>query len=196
MNLDVVACGVGGQGVVTLGRVVGGAALREGYDVRVLGQSGLSQVGAPVMVHLRIGTPAGPSPKVPLGAAHVVIGLERMEALKLVPYLRPGGTALLSDEAVRPYEARFRPEAYPDRETVETAFCGQRVLWIPALELARRHGSPAYVGAVMAGALAAVSNVVDRDQLVLALRAERPREADEEVEAFFAGYEFLAGTGG
>ncbi len=194
MNLDVVVCGVGGQGVVTLGRVVAGAALREGYDVRLLGQSGLSQVGAPVMVHLRIGAPAGPSPKVPLGAADVVIGLERMEALKLAPYLRQGGTALLSDEAVRPYEARFRPQRYPDRQCVEAAFSGERVLWIPALDLARRHGPPAYVGAVMAGALASVSNVVDRDQLVLALRAERPQEADAEVEAFFAGYEFLTGA--
>ncbi|RMG97230.1 MAG: indolepyruvate oxidoreductase [Candidatus Dadabacteria bacterium] len=195
MTLDLVAAGVGGQGVVTLGRILAAAALREGYDARMLGQSGLSQVGAPVMVHVRIGTPAGPSPKIPRGRAHVVIGLERLEALSLAPYLGPGGIALLSEEEVRPYEARFRRDRYPDRAAVEAAFGDARVLWVPALELALRHGSPAYVAPVMLGALAAVSRVVDRDQLVLALRDERPAEADAEVEAFFAGYEFVAGTG-
>ncbi len=193
MRLDLVVAGVGGQGVITLATVVVRAALREGYQAHYLAQSGLSQLGAPVFAHVRVGTPAGPSPKIPLGGADTVVGLERLEALRLVPYLRRGGTAILSDEPVRPYEARFRPHRYPARQDVEQAFTGARVVWVPALDLARRHGPPALVSAVMLGALAGTTGVVEREHLVACLREERPLLADAEVEAFFEGFRAVTG---
>ncbi len=193
MRLNLVIAGVGGQGVVTLASVLVRAAVVEGYDARFLAQSGLSQIGAPVFAHVRVGSPAGPSPKVPRGEAHVAIGLERLEALRLAPYLRPGGTALLSDEAVRPYEARFTPGRYPGRDDVEQAFPGARIRWIPAWDIALRHGPPALVCAVMLGALAGVSSMVERDNLVRSLREAKPALADAEVEAFFDGFEAVTG---
>ncbi len=194
MQLDVVVSGVGGQGVVTLAKVLATAALREGYDARFLAQSGLAQLGSPVLAHVRIGTPtAGPSPKIPRGRAHLAVGLERLEAVRLAPLLRPDGVAVLSDEPVRPYGARFRPDAYPDRAQVEQAFGGRRIRWVPAHELARRHGPPALVSAVMLGALSGANPVVERDLLVACLREARPGLADAEAEAFFEGYQAITG---
>ena len=193
MNLDVVAAGVGGQGVLTLGSLLTRAALREGFDAHSTALAGLARLGDGVLVHVRIGTPAGPSPKVPRAGAHVVVGLERLEALRLAPYLAPAGTALLSDEAIRPYEARFRREAYPEPGQVEAAFAGHRVVWDPAGEFARRHGPQGLTSAVMLGALAGITRVVERDNLVLALREARPDIADAEAEAFFEGYRFVTG---
>ncbi|GAB4261048.1 MAG: indolepyruvate oxidoreductase subunit beta [Deferrisomatales bacterium] len=193
MTFDVVVAGVGGQGVVTFASVLVRAALREGYDARFLAQSGLAQLGSPVYAHVRLGTPAGPSPKIPKGKAHAAVSLERLEALVLRKYLAPGGVALLSDEPIHPYEARFRDGRYPSREDVEAAFAGCRLQWVPALELARRHGPPALVSAVMLGAFSGASSVVDRDNLVVALRDQRPELADAEVEAFFEGYRWVTG---
>lgn len=193
MKLDLVAAGVGGQGVVTFASILVRAAIREGYDAHLLAQSGLSQLGSPVCVHARVGTPAGPSPKVPRGGADLVVGLERLEAFRLSTYLAPGGTALLSDEPIRPYLARFRPDTYPSREAVETAYGDRRILWVPALELARRHGPPPLVSAVMLGALAGISGIVERENLVICLREARPALADAEAEAFFEGYRVVTG---
>ncbi len=193
MTLDVVVAGVGGQGVVTLATVLTRAAVQEGYDAHFTAQSGLAQVGSPVFAHVRVGAPAGPSPKIPWGRAHFVVGLERLEGMKLAPFLSPSGQALLSDEAVRPYEARFRRERYPTREQAEETYGRGRVLWVPALALARRHGPPALVSAVMLGVLAGVSRVVERDHLVLSLRAAVPALADAEAEAFFEGYRHVTG---
>ncbi len=193
MNLDVVVAGVGGQGVVTLASVLTRAAVREGYDAHVTAQSGLAQVGSGVLAHARIGNPAGPSPKVPRARAHFVVGLERLEAMKLAPFLAPAGRAVLSDEAVRPYEARFRRNRYPTREQAAQAFGDRHVLWVPAPELARRHGPPPLVSAVMLGALAGLSRVVERDHLVMCLREAAPALADAEAEAFFEGYRYVTG---
>jgi len=193
VKLDVVAAGVGGQGVVTLAAVLTRAAVREAYDAHFTAHSGLAQVGSPVFAHVRIGSPAGPSPKVPRGKAHFVVGLERLEAMKLAEYLAPEGQALLSEEAVRPYEARFRRERYPTVEQVGAAFGERSVLWIPAADLARRHGPPPLVSAVMLGALAGLSRVVERDHLVLSLREAKPDLAEAQAEAFFEGYRFVTG---
>lgn len=194
MKLDVVVAGVGGQGVVTFAAILVEAAAREGYDAHFLVQSGLAQLGSPVFAHARIGTPAGPSPKVPRGTADLVVGLEQLESLRLASYLAPRGTALLSTEPVRPYEARFRSDAYPSRDDVAAPFGTRRVTWIPALELARRHGPPPLVSAVMLGALAGSSGVVERENLVICLREARPQLADQEVEAFFEGYRLVTGN--
>jgi indolepyruvate ferredoxin oxidoreductase beta subunit len=193
MRLDVVVAGVGGQGVVTLARLLVLAAIREGFDGHFLAQSGLSQLGSPVLAHARIGTPAKPSPKIPAGTAHLVVGLERLEALRLARFLAPGGRALLSEEPVRPYEARFRRERYPAVEAVGEAYGEREVTWVPAHRLARELGPPGLVSAVMLGALAGATPVIERDNLVLCLRETRPEWADVEVEAFFAGFRFVTG---
>jgi len=193
VTLDVVVAGVGGQGVLTFASVLTKAAVREGYDAHHLMHAGLAQLGSPVLAHIRLGLPAGPSPKVPRGTADLVVGLERLEALRLVPYLSPGGRALLATDAVRPYEARFRRGVYPEQRDVEEAFGGRAILWVPAHELAGRHGTSALASAVMLGALAGTTPVVERENLILSLREELPRLADVEVEAFFEGYGFVTG---
>lgn len=193
MNYDVVVSGVGGQGALTLAIVLAKAAVREGYDARFLAQSGLAQLGTPVFVHVRLGLPAGASPKVPRGRALMGVGLERLEAMRLVPYLGPESTALLSTEPVRPYHARFLEGKYPAEEDVEAVFRGRTVRWVPAGALARRHGRAVRPSSVMLGAFAGMTRVVDRDNLVFCLREELPSCADEEVEAFFEGYRFVTG---
>jgi indolepyruvate ferredoxin oxidoreductase beta subunit len=194
MKLDVVLAGLGGQGALTMATVLVRAAIREGYDAHFLAQSGLAQLGSTVIAHVRIGLPAGPSPKIPRGQADVAVALERLEALSLLRYLAPTAQVLVSREAVRPYGARFLRELYPEPEEVETAFAPRRVLWVPAQGLARRDGSPVLVSSVMLGAFAASNPVIDRDNLVLCLREVLPHLGDVEVEAFFSGYNHVAGS--
>jgi indolepyruvate ferredoxin oxidoreductase beta subunit len=194
VTLDVVVGGVGGQGVLTFASVLTKAAVREGYDAHYLMQAGLAQLGSPVFAHVRLGLPAGASPKVPKGRADLAVGLERLEALRLAPFLSPRGRALLATDAVRPYEAKFRRGVYPGQPEVEQAFGGREVLWVPAKDLAGRHGTPALASAVMLGVLAGTTPVVERENLILALREELPRLADIEVEAFFEGYGLVTGN--
>ena len=45
----------------------------------------------------------------------------------------------------------------------------------------------------MLGALAGLTGVIDRDNLVICLREQEPKSAEAEVEAFFEGYRHVTG---
>ncbi len=79
-EFNIVIAGVGGQGLITLLRVLSEAAREEGYDVRTSELHGLSQRGGSVEVHLRFGKKIY-SPLVKAGSADLIIALEAQEAL-------------------------------------------------------------------------------------------------------------------
>ena len=73
--------GIGGTGVVTVNQVLGTAAMLEGFSVRCLDQTGLSQKGGAVVSHLKITTgEAEISNKVGLGEADAYIGFDLLTA--------------------------------------------------------------------------------------------------------------------
>jgi indolepyruvate ferredoxin oxidoreductase beta subunit len=53
MATSIVIVGVGGQGVLTLARWIGEAALAGGYDVRIAEVHGMSQRGGSVEAHVK-----------------------------------------------------------------------------------------------------------------------------------------------
>jgi indolepyruvate ferredoxin oxidoreductase len=73
--------GIGGTGVVTVSQILGTAALLDGWEVRGLDQTGLSQKAGPVVSDLRL-TRDGPPPSNLLGAgeADVIIAFDALVA--------------------------------------------------------------------------------------------------------------------
>ncbi len=80
-EFNMVIIGVGGQGIITLMRVIYEAALRQGYDIKTSELHGLAQRGGSVPCHIRFGKKIY-SPLVMQGEAHLIIGLEPLEALR------------------------------------------------------------------------------------------------------------------
>jgi len=89
-ELNILVVGVGGQGILTLSRVLGEAAVASNLDVLVAETHGLSQRGGSVAVHVRIGWGVE-APLIPQGEADIVLGLELLEALRAAPSLRRSG---------------------------------------------------------------------------------------------------------
>jgi len=76
-RFNILLAGVGGQGLLTLGALIGNAAIEKGMDVTIAETHGLSQRGGSLVVHVRLGE--GASPLIPKGGADVIIGLEALE---------------------------------------------------------------------------------------------------------------------
>ncbi|GJF16621.1 indolepyruvate ferredoxin oxidoreductase [Mycolicibacterium cyprinidarum] len=73
--------GIGGTGIVTVNQVLATAALRAGYDVESLDQTGLSQKAGPVVSHLRIA--AGklePANRLTPGSADCIVAFDLLVA--------------------------------------------------------------------------------------------------------------------
>ena len=80
-NFNIIITGVGGQGLITLVKIITEAAFIEGYDVKSSELHGLSQRGGSVITHIRFGKKVY-SPLVENGKANLIIGLEELEGLR------------------------------------------------------------------------------------------------------------------
>jgi len=92
MKIDIILCGVGGQGILSIASVIAEAALKNGLYMKQAEVHGMSQRGGDVQSNLRISDKPVYSDLIPKGEADVVISLEPMEALRYLPYLSKDGT--------------------------------------------------------------------------------------------------------
>ncbi|MEM0380159.1 MAG: indolepyruvate oxidoreductase subunit beta [Desulfurococcaceae archaeon] len=85
VRYNVFIAGVGGQGLLTIGRILGSAAIEAGQDVTVAEVHGLSQRGGTLNVQVRIGR--GEAPLIPRGGADLYIAMEALEAVRYSEYI-------------------------------------------------------------------------------------------------------------
>ncbi|QOR94243.1 indolepyruvate oxidoreductase subunit beta [Thermosphaera chiliense] len=104
-RFNLVLTGVGGQGLITLGRLIGEACIRAGLNVTVAEVHGMSQRGGSVIVHVRIGE--GDSPVIPVGGAHHIIAMEVLEAGRSVRYANKDTVMVVNDLILPPPLAKY-----------------------------------------------------------------------------------------
>ena len=91
MKTDIILCGVGGQGILSIASIIAQAAVKEGLYIKQAEVHGMSQRGGDVQSNLRISDKPIYSDLIPQGEADVIISLEPMEALRYLPYLSKTG---------------------------------------------------------------------------------------------------------
>ncbi|MCQ2145451.1 MAG: indolepyruvate oxidoreductase subunit beta [Bacteroidales bacterium] len=98
MKKDIILCGVGGQGILSIATIIGEAATKAGLNLKQAEVHGMSQRGGDVQSNLRLSTETIWSDLIPLGKTDVVISMEPMEALRYLEYLAPDGTVVTSSK--------------------------------------------------------------------------------------------------
>ncbi|MGD2147862.1 MAG: 2-oxoacid:acceptor oxidoreductase family protein [Anaerolineae bacterium] len=109
---DIYLVGVGGQGVLTIGDLVAQSALEMGLPVNFYPTKGMAQRGGSVKVQVRLGR-AIVGPEIPEHESHLVIAMERSEALKALRYVRPGADFLLYGHVWEPTKVMLGKADYP-----------------------------------------------------------------------------------
>ena len=193
MEYNVVASGIGGQGLVFFSEILAKSMLREGLNASFYVHSGLAQLGGSVKSHIRCGKRI--CPKISMGCADLIVSLETAEILHAVPYLKKDGTALISQVKLQPYMSKMFPEMYPSEEDLGAMFADSeaQAVFVPAGQIAENAGNIRAVNMVMLGSLIAQSGIVETDSVVLTIRENLDRGEDINVEAFWKGYEFITG---
>jgi indolepyruvate ferredoxin oxidoreductase, beta subunit len=149
---NVLFSGVGGQGILTSGRLLGLAALNAGLDVKMSEVHGMSQRGGNVDAHVRVGKVV-PSPLIPKGGAHFLVSFEKLEALRYMEFLRPDGVVLVSDLEIHPLSSNLKETSYVPEIDKVLAQKAPRLLLLHALEEARGFGDVRMVNVLLLGAL-------------------------------------------
>lgn len=146
---SVLVAGVGGQGVLLVSELIARAAIAAGHDAKQTEVHGVSQRGGSVHSHVRFG-PQVYSPLISLGQADLVVGMEKLEALRFANYLRPDGTVVINTHEIPPISAGADAmEGYPHDAAAILRERGIRVVEVPATELAERELGHARVANVV-----------------------------------------------
>ena len=87
MKKDLILCGVGGQGILSIATVIGEAATKAGLFLKQAEVHGMSQRGGDVQSNLRLSDSEIYSDLIPKGKADLLISMEPMEVLRYLPYL-------------------------------------------------------------------------------------------------------------
>jgi indolepyruvate ferredoxin oxidoreductase beta subunit len=130
-SMNIVLCGLGGQGILFMTRILAQTALGKGIPVMGAETHGMAQRGGSVVSHLRLGNVEGSL--VRAGTADILLALEENEAYRTLPYLGRGG---------RLY-ANASPKAFPNADVasyLEKYHMISRCT--EASRIAIEHGSP------------------------------------------------------
>jgi indolepyruvate ferredoxin oxidoreductase beta subunit len=193
LEFNIVAAGIGGQGIVLFSEILSKAMLAEGMNASFYVHSGLAQLGGSVRSHIRSGGRI--CPKISHGCADIILSLEMGEILHAVPYVKREGTVLISDAMRMPYHSAMDPSRYPTKEALDKLFqdAGIKPVFVPSEDIAQNAGHIQTVNIVMLGALVASSNVVETESVVTVIGSCMDRNTQVNVEAFWKGYEFITG---
>jgi len=148
---NILVAGVGGLGILTATSLIAEAALIEGKNVIMSEIHGLSQRYGVVTATLRIGNVF--SPLIKAGDAHLLIGLEPVEALRNINMLRKNGYVIVNLNPIPPPSTAIGLETYPSLDEVLNALrkVTENVIEINALEIANKIGLPILQNTVLIG---------------------------------------------
>jgi indolepyruvate ferredoxin oxidoreductase beta subunit len=186
--------GVGGQGTILASDVVAAVGLRAGYDVKKSEVHGMAQRGGSVTTHVRWAEKVY-SPLIEPGAVDFFVAFEKLEALRYIEMLRPGGVVLVNDYAIAPLSVSAGDDAYPTDEHMQTVFNAvtANVHLLRATAMAEELGNAKVNNVVLLGALAHCLDQVSAEAWHEAIR-ERvpPRFVPLNERAFAMGQEAMS----
>jgi len=93
-TVNILFCGIGGQGVLKASEILGWAALFDGFHVKKSEVHGMAQRGGSVESHLRFGREVF-SPLIPKGKADYLVSFYKDERERLKDFLSPKGIDLI-----------------------------------------------------------------------------------------------------
>ena len=177
MKTDIILCGVGGQGILSIATIIGEAAMKENLYIKQAEVHGMSQRGGDVQSNLRISSEPIASDLIPRGQADVIISMEPMEALRYLPFLNKEGWIITS---ATPF---VNIPNYPDMETIKADLDKvANVIAIDIEQLAKDNGVPRSANVILLGA-AQKALGIDYEKIEDAIRRVFSRKGEMVVDA-------------
>lgn len=190
--MNILVCGVGGQGVLLFSDIISKIALAAKLDVKKSEVHGMAQRGGSVTSHIRW-SPKVYSPLIEEGHADLLVAFEKLEALRYIHFLSPSGILIYDPLRIEPLPVLIgtvdkMPEVVLDERIRRHV---PRNYSVPAFEVASKFGSPRIQNMVMLGA---VSKLLDFPQNLYhqVIRVSvKPQFIELNLKGYAAGLELI-----
>lgn len=189
-NLSVMIAGVGGQGTLLTSQVLGAAALKAGYDVKMSEVHGMAQRGGSVITYVRIGEKVD-SPVIEKGGADILLCFEKLEALRWIDYAKQDGTIIVNEQRIDPMPVIIGSAKYPEGITEELSKNFPKVIPVKALDAARQLGNIKVLNIVMLGIMAKKTDIPVKTWHEAISETVKEKFVELNIKAFDKGYQNL-----
>jgi indolepyruvate ferredoxin oxidoreductase beta subunit len=193
-EINIIICGVGGQGVVLVSELLGNAAVRGNVAVKGSEVLGMAQRGGSVFSNLRLGGNII-APMTPEGKCDVLIAVEPSEALRNIQYLAKNSVVVLNTTTVMPYTIYLGQSSYPTPEQIigKLKKVTDRIITLDASGLAKQAGSGQAANVVMLGALFGTGLMPIKEETAkeAILTRFKAKVGEINIKAFDLGYDMV-----
>lgn len=182
---SILLVGVGGQGTILASKILSNGLVGAGYDVKMSEVHGMAQRGGSVSTQVRFGGEVN-SPIIGKGQADILVSFEKMEALRWLEYLKPGGKVVVNDYEIPSVPILMGKSEYP---------CGVLALIqskaattvIDAAQIATSLGNTKAMNLVLFGALVKAMELSGIDWETEIAQNVKPTTLEINLAAFRAG---------
>jgi len=150
--VNIVLSGVGGQGVLVASDVLVAVAMFAGLDSKKSEVHGMAQRGGSVVSQVRYGEKIY-SPLIEKGSADIILAFEKLEAVRYLDFLKPGGAVIINDQQITPLTVFFAKIPYPENIEEICQKKTDKVKMIDGIKKSEALGNPRVLNTVMMGAL-------------------------------------------
>lgn len=181
--LNLVICGVGGQGNILLSRLIGRSLLSKGYFVAIGETLGVAQRGGAVMSNVRISEKIPFGSLIPEGKAHIILSLEPLETLRmLIRYGNQKVSTITNFNPLFPVSVLSRKDQYPDYDALKKAIIelSELAWFLDATDMGLKLGAPIVANVIMLGALVGLNLIpLTKEDIEAEMLASFPRDRVE-----------------
>ena len=193
VKVNFLLAGVGGQGTILASDVLAAVGLRTGHDVKKSEVHGMAQRGGSVTTYVRWGEKVY-SPLIGPCEVDFFLAFEKLEALRHIEMLRPGGIVLINDYAIPPLSVSSGNDEYPTDERIKALLSAVTSSYylLPAMTLAEQLGNTRVNNVVLLGSLSHWLSDVPLESWQGAIRERVPPKFVElNQQAFLVGREAM-----
>lgn len=185
---SIVIAGVGGQGGLTLSRIIATAALFSGLEVGTGETLGMAQRGGSVQSYIKIGRSIY-SPLIKKGSASALIGLEPLEAARASSYVGPSTKVVLDPEPTPTIFNLTGRENYPPIEELLTILKNKtsNLYIVLARREAEKINAKRSANMILLGKLVSIDNLLSVEKIEEAIEVVLGDKAEKAIEAFRHG---------
>ena len=155
ISASIVLAGVGGQGTLIAGKLLGILAMNLGLDVKVSEVHGMSQRGGSVVTYVKI-APEVHSPIIEEGTADFILSFEEVESVRWAKLLKKGGTMIVNTQKIKSLPVLMGQMQYPEGiidSLKASSGDDAKIVSIDATGLSLETGTTKATNIVMLGAL-------------------------------------------
>lgn len=160
---NILLTGVGGQGTILAAKMLTIGLMEAGYDVKMSEIHGMSQRGGDVTSQVRYSKEKVYSPVIEKGTADIIVSFEKMEALRSLEYIKPGGTVVVNTEEIPSMTVMTGEEDYAPDVIEEIQKAAGKVVTMDASRMAADLGNVKAANVILLGTLVKAMGLDDID---------------------------------